>query len=131
MRAILIKTSMAAVIAMAVMIALGQQPGLVDDRALLNAGKNADEWITYGHDYAGTHFSPLKQINTSNIGRLGLAWPWETESPANARPAIHPSHSSTPSLPWPRKPGRVNGGRWAGAAPFGIPYPCGLDSEAN
>src|SRR5262245_38509356 len=57
----------------------------VDDRALRNAGKNADEWLTYGRDYAETHYSPLKQIDTTNVNRLGLAWSWDTESPAGAR----------------------------------------------
>src|ERR1700754_260827 len=56
----------------------------VDDRALRNAGKNAEEWLTYGRDYAETHFSSLKQIDTTNVKRLGLAWSWETESPAGA-----------------------------------------------
>ena len=49
------------------------QAGRVDDRALKNAAKNADEWLTYGRDYAETHYSPLKQIDTTNVKRLGLA----------------------------------------------------------
>jgi quinohemoprotein ethanol dehydrogenase len=85
MRGFLVKMSAAATIAVAATVAVGQQPGLVDDRALVNAAENADEWITYGHDYAETHFSPLKQLDTTNVSRLGLAWSWETESPANAR----------------------------------------------
>ncbi len=56
----------------------------VDDNALKNAPKNADEWLTYGRDYAETHYSPLKQIDASNVKRLGLAWSWETESPQGA-----------------------------------------------
>ena len=66
-------------------MAVAQQPKRVDDNALKNAAKNGDEWLTYGRDYAETHFSPLKQIDTSNVKRLGLAWSWETESPAGAR----------------------------------------------
>jgi quinohemoprotein ethanol dehydrogenase len=62
-----------------------QQPKWVDDAALRNAGANGDEWLTYGRDYAETHFTPLKQIDVSNVKRLGLAWSWETESPAGAR----------------------------------------------
>jgi quinohemoprotein ethanol dehydrogenase len=52
------------------------QSKLVDDSTLLNAAP--DEWVTYGRDYAETHFSPLKQINAENVARLGLAWSWET-----------------------------------------------------
>ncbi|HEX4278930.1 MAG TPA: hypothetical protein VHZ74_26425 [Bryobacteraceae bacterium] len=57
----------------------------VDDRVLRDAGKNGDEWVTYGRDYAETHYSPLKQIDASNVKRLGLAWSWDTGSPAGGR----------------------------------------------
>ncbi|HEY2379618.1 MAG TPA: PQQ-dependent dehydrogenase, methanol/ethanol family [Terriglobia bacterium] len=65
--------------------AFAQQAKRVDTNALRNAKKNGDEWLTYGRDYAETHYSPLKQIDTSNVGRLGLAWSWETGSPAGGR----------------------------------------------
>jgi quinohemoprotein ethanol dehydrogenase len=64
---------------------LAQQKRQIDDKALKNAAQSGDEWVTYGRDYAETHFSPLKQIDTSSVKRLGLAWSWETESPAGAR----------------------------------------------
>ena len=35
--------------------------------------QNAD-WPMKGHDNTDNHFTPLKQINSANIGRLGLAW---------------------------------------------------------
>ncbi len=54
-------------------VVLAQQP--VDRAALLDS-PNA-EWLTYGGDYAETHYSPLDQINDSNVDRLGLAWEWE------------------------------------------------------
>ena len=57
----------------------------VDDKALRDSTKNGDAWLTYGRDYAETHFSPLKQIDVSNVTRLGLAWSWETESPSGGR----------------------------------------------
>jgi quinohemoprotein ethanol dehydrogenase len=60
--------------------AFGQQVKRVDDSALKNAAKNGDEWLTYGRDYAETHYSPLNQINAGNVARMGLAWSWETES---------------------------------------------------
>src|SRR5271154_4129056 len=59
-----------------------QQVKRVDDGALKNAAKSGDEWLTYGRDYAETHYSPLKQIDTTNVSRLGLAWSWETDRPA-------------------------------------------------
>jgi glucose dehydrogenase len=74
----------AASVAAIAWIATAQQPRNVDNAALKNAAKNVDERLTYGRDYAETHYSPLKQIDTTDVSRLGLAWSWETESPAGA-----------------------------------------------
>jgi quinohemoprotein ethanol dehydrogenase len=59
---------------LAICIAAGQQVRRVDDGALKNAGKTGDEWLTYGLTPGETRYSPLKQVNTSNVSRLGLAW---------------------------------------------------------
>ena len=32
------------------------------------------DWPTYGHDLAGTRFSPLKQITAANVNTLARAW---------------------------------------------------------
>lgn len=74
-----------ALVALAACPLLAQQKSQVDDNALKNAGSNGEEWLTYGRDYAETHFSPLNQINTANVKQLGLVWSWETESPSGAR----------------------------------------------
>src|SRR5580700_8506498 len=75
-----LKATTYGLLALSLVTASGQQPKLVDDNALKNAAKNGDEWLTYGHDYAETHYSPLNQINAGNVSRLGLAWSWETEA---------------------------------------------------
>jgi len=49
----------------------------VDDLALKNAGKTGEEWLTYGLTPGETRYSPLKQIDTSNVSRLGMAWSYE------------------------------------------------------
>ena len=49
----------------------------VDDGALRKAGESGDDWVTYGLTQAETRFSPLTEMNTSNVGRLGLAWSYE------------------------------------------------------
>src|SRR3984885_8643895 len=77
-----------------VWIASAQQPKRIDDNALKNAAKNGDEWLTYGRDYAETHYSPLKQIDTTSVKRLGLAWSWETESPSGGRIESTPLESN-------------------------------------
>jgi PQQ-dependent dehydrogenase (methanol/ethanol family) len=58
-------------------IAVAQQPRRVDDSALKNAGKRGDEWLTYGSTPGETRYSPLKQLDTTNVSRLGLAWSYE------------------------------------------------------
>jgi quinohemoprotein ethanol dehydrogenase len=38
-------------------------------------GQSEDgSWLSYGRTAAETRYSPLKEIDTSNVGRLGLAW---------------------------------------------------------
>ena len=56
----------------------GQQPTVVDLTVLKNAGTPNDQlpgsWLTYGKSQGETRYSPLKQIDASNVKRLGLAW---------------------------------------------------------
>src|SRR5688572_12602842 len=51
----------------------------IDDLALRNAAKSATDgdWLSYGLTPGETRFSPLKQIDTSNVKRLGLVWSYE------------------------------------------------------
>jgi len=58
-------------------IAAGQQTRRIDDVVLRNAGKTGEEWLTYGLTPGETRYSPLKQIDASNVSRLGLAWSYE------------------------------------------------------
>jgi quinohemoprotein ethanol dehydrogenase len=57
-----------------------QQSQPVDDKALLNASKSGDEWLISGGNYSQTRYSPLTQIDASNVKRLGLAWYYDTNS---------------------------------------------------
>src|SRR5213592_1466310 len=58
-------------------IAAGRQTRRIDDVALRNAGKTGEEWLTYGLTPGETRYSPLKQIDTTNVSRLGLAWSYD------------------------------------------------------
>jgi PQQ-dependent dehydrogenase (methanol/ethanol family) len=49
----------------------------VDDLTLRNAGRTGEEWLTYGLTPGETRYSPLKQIDATNVGRLGLAWSYD------------------------------------------------------
>src|SRR5579862_4613414 len=55
-----------------------QQPSVVDSAVLKKTGTPADQfpgsWLTYGKSQSEQRFSSLKQIDTSNVKRLGLAW---------------------------------------------------------
>jgi quinohemoprotein ethanol dehydrogenase len=65
-------------VVMAASMASAQKSKPVDDSTLRTAAP--EEWLTYGRDYAETHFSPLKQINASNIKQLGLTKVWPTRA---------------------------------------------------
>jgi len=55
-----------------------QQPAVVDAAVLKKAGTPDDlfpgSWLTYGKSQGETRYSPLKQIDASNVKRLGLEW---------------------------------------------------------
>ena len=54
-------------------IGSAQQSITQEQTAWRNAWRNG-EWVTHGIDPAETRYSPLDQINRSNVSRLGLAW---------------------------------------------------------
>src|SRR5436190_2977602 len=61
-------------------VALGQQARRLDDLALRNAGKTGEEWLTYGLTPGETRYSALKQMDATNVSRLGLAWSYDVGS---------------------------------------------------
>ncbi len=46
----------------------------VDATRIINADREPGNWLTTGRTYDEQRYSPLKQINASNVGRLGLSW---------------------------------------------------------
>src|SRR5436853_5821760 len=62
---------------LATWVTAGQQTRRIDDAVLKNTGRTGEEWLTYGLTLGETRYSPLKQIDTSNVSRLGLAWSYE------------------------------------------------------
>ncbi len=50
----------------------GQPAQRVNDTVLKNAAKSGDEWLTYGQTPGETRYSPLKQIDATNVA--GLDW---------------------------------------------------------
>jgi quinoprotein glucose dehydrogenase len=51
-------------------------PQKASDGSAATAAQEADakEWPTYGHDSGGMRYSPLTQINASNVSGLAVAW---------------------------------------------------------
>lgn len=60
--------------------ALAQQAPDVTSETLLNAGKTGQQWLMNAGSYSQDRYSPLTQINSSNVNRLGLAWYYDTDS---------------------------------------------------
>ena len=50
---------------------------------LKNAHEDASSWLSYGRNYAGWRYSPLAQINTTNVAPLAPAWILSTGAPEN------------------------------------------------
>src|SRR6266853_572305 len=55
--------------------AAGQAPS-----APVNAAPDVD-WSSYGRDASEAHYSPLKQVDSSNAARLGLAFATTIDAP--------------------------------------------------
>src|SRR5262249_15727547 len=76
---------------LAAWIMMAQQPRRVDDALLKSGSKSGDEWVAYGVNWSEQRYSPLKQIDASNVTRLGLAWSYEIPyaPPATGNPETH------------------------------------------
>jgi PQQ-dependent dehydrogenase (methanol/ethanol family) len=49
-------------------------PGGLTYERLAGATAEPQNWLTYWGDYSGRHFSALKQVGTTNVGRLQARW---------------------------------------------------------
>ena len=52
----------------------------VDGASIVANERATRDWPSYGLDYAETRYSKLKQIDTANVGKLGLVWSYNLES---------------------------------------------------
>src|SRR5688572_16775335 len=62
----------------------------VTQQRLMNADREPGNWMSYGRDYSEQRFSPLKQVDTQSVNKLGLAWSFdfdETE-PVESTPLV-------------------------------------------
>jgi quinohemoprotein ethanol dehydrogenase len=54
------------------------------DGALLANEADGSNWASYGRTYSEDHYSPLAEIRADNVGRLGLAWSYDLDTPLRA-----------------------------------------------
>ena len=64
--------------------------------ALNGDGMRPAEWPTYGNDPGGTRYSPLSQIDRTNVAGLRVAWTYRTGEPGGAPPYAHVALEATP-----------------------------------
>jgi quinoprotein glucose dehydrogenase len=86
-------------------------------RAQTPKSNPAADWPMYNHDLGGTRYSPLSQINTTNVSNVKLAWSYRlSNAPTGRGAAPAPAQrGDTPASP-PAQGGR-GGGRGAATAP--------------
>jgi alcohol dehydrogenase (cytochrome c) len=53
----------------------------VSGERLLASGQDMDSWLMYGRDYANRRFSPLTEINQTNVQNLVPVWSFQTGVP--------------------------------------------------
>jgi PQQ-dependent dehydrogenase (methanol/ethanol family) len=77
--------SLVAVIAAALDLSVDAQElpaaGNVNQARVLAEEVAGGNWLVNGRDFTGKRFSPLEQITEENIGKLGLAWSLDIDSP--------------------------------------------------
>ncbi|RGE45637.1 PQQ-dependent dehydrogenase, methanol/ethanol family [Comamonas testosteroni] len=60
--------------------ALANPASKVDERHIEANARTGKDWPSYGLNYQENRFSPLKQVHTGNVQKLGLAWSYNLES---------------------------------------------------
>src|SRR5262249_50719066 len=54
------------------------KPAVHADRVAAASSTQVADWQCYGGDPGGSRFSPLTQINTTNVQQLKVAWTYHT-----------------------------------------------------
>src|SRR5215467_13542892 len=74
------------------------------------------DWPMYNHDLGGTRYSPLTQINATNVSNVTLAWSYRLSNAPAGRGAAPPAQRGDAPAATPAQGGR-GGGRGGAAAP--------------
>ena len=57
------------------------------------------DWPMFRRDFAGTGYSPLRQVDTSNVGELSLAWIHSLQAEVPAEPGAAPRAPNSQATP--------------------------------
>src|SRR3546814_2189737 len=92
--------AVAVLLAVASIVFLGEHGATPQQGALPPAGAEtrSGEWLHYGNDAGGSRFSPLRQIDATNLARLQPAWVFRTGKAQGATPVTfeaQPDRKST------------------------------------
>jgi alcohol dehydrogenase (cytochrome c) len=68
----------------------------LDPKLLLKPA--TEVWPTYNGDYSGRRFSPLTEINSTNVGSLSLSWFYRISNVGAQRGVGNPTIKSTPLM---------------------------------
>ena len=55
-------------------------PAWVDARRIANADTEPHNWLAHGRTWSEQRYSPLNDINESNVSELGLAWYFDLDT---------------------------------------------------
>src|SRR2546428_12690927 len=107
-----------AIILGAAALLLGFQIQAMKAQQAVKGPNPGTDWPMFSHDLAGTRFSPLKQINAGNVGKLKLAWsmPYRADRTGAAAGGLGGVTGGTPGVGGgrvyfpPEKPGLAIGG---------------------
>ena len=72
-------TISACVLALGILATAGETPGPSPAKSKQKTSRQ--DWPVYGGTSENNHFSPLKQINRTNVKRLAVAWTFDTDEP--------------------------------------------------
>jgi quinohemoprotein ethanol dehydrogenase len=64
----------AALVACVTLLGAGERPPLLIDNTALADDQDGTNWLAFGRTFSESHYSPLAQVNTETVKRLGLAW---------------------------------------------------------
>ncbi|HTV33574.1 MAG TPA: PQQ-dependent dehydrogenase, methanol/ethanol family [Methylocella sp.] len=76
-KTILRQTALFTVLAFTVASQSTLAAGDVDQARMSEASSEPQNWLTLGRDQNQTYYSPLAEIDTSNVSRLGFAWAYD------------------------------------------------------